>query len=88
MKAGQTAGWLNEAETPTADVATEYIISGKSGPETKFYCESATQGGRMVPNAYSMAYAFSSEEEANRKLLHLQAFYKGITEWKVTPKTE
>lgn len=72
--------WIGE------DVQNGFIIVGKSGPQTVFFCSSPTQGQKMIPNAQSLAYVFPTEEDAHKKITDLMAKYKGIIGWEVEPK--
>jgi len=74
-------GEMSEAYDPSYDKPKSrkrYIIIGRSGPVVSYYCESSTQGARMVQNAFSMAKEFETEEEMRNKIRELQVKYKGM----------
>ena len=80
MKTTQNRG-LNEGNEYSYDKPKSrkrYIIIGRSGPVMSYYCESPTQGARMVQNAFSMAKEFETEEEMRNKIRELQVKYKGM----------
>ena len=84
-KIGNDAGWIKTAWIGE-DIANGFIITGQSGPQTKFFCSSPTQGEKMIPNAQSLAYVFPSYEEANMKLDKLKLQYSGILNWTIEEK--
>lgn len=60
-----------------------YMIVGRSGSRFSFYCESPTQGSRMVPDSESYAKLFTFRKDAEEKLVDLKERYKGIKEWQI-----
>jgi hypothetical protein len=58
-----------------------YIIFGRSGPQTVYYCNSSTQGARLVPYSQDIAERFKTLEEVKRKIFELKQKYKGIKNW-------
>jgi len=55
-----------------------YYISGRGTGEELFYVSSPTQGERMIPFAYSMAYTFRNKGVALRTKLRLKEMFKGL----------
>ena len=74
---------LADADQPVTENQNFYVITGKSGPMTSYFCSSETQGEKMIPNAYSMAYRFNNESAAIKQLNKLKLIYKGIVNWNI-----
>lgn len=59
------------------------IFALRSCGERLYYCDSPTQGERMVPHANSIAYLFSDKKSAKAKLKRLQMVYHGLNTWHI-----
>ena len=71
----------------SAQLFGQYVIAAqRPNGEVMYYCESATQEGKMVPNAQSIAYEFTTTAEAQAKINELQAKYNGLINWNVENK--
>ncbi len=65
-----------------------WIISAKNtAGEWLYYCESATQGNRMVPNADSLACRFSPLSKARVKAVFLEEEYPRLKHWVIYEAT-
>src|ERR1035437_187853 len=58
-----------------------YIIFGRSGPQLVYYCNSSTQGARLVPYSQDTAERFKTMEAVRNKIIQLKQKYKGILKW-------
>lgn len=50
--------------------------------EVLYYCDSTTQGARMVPYALSMARQFDTPFQARQHIDKLSIKYRGLGQWK------
>lgn len=62
-----------------------YVIIGKSGAQTAWYCESLTQGGRMLPISTTMAKVFPLRKDAEKRMEELKVIFNGIEDWAILP---
>ena len=66
-----------------------YAIIGRSGPQTVCYCDSSTQGIKMLPiSEHSDGYSakiFTFKRDAEIRLEVLKGIFLGITDWSIEP---
>ncbi len=68
---------------PNFDSRRPFILVARASNRMEyFYVESATQGAKMVPNAYSIAKRFMTVASARSMIDQMQANYRGLTGWK------
>lgn len=60
-----------------------YVTARRPTGETLFFCNSATQGPRMIPTAHSMARRFDSRKLAREQITKTAPGFKGLTGWQV-----
>lgn len=55
-----------------------HYVKAKVGPETLYYCESQTQGRKMVPRALSICKHFATKKLARDTITKLQPHFPGL----------
>ena len=57
------------------------IAANKFSGGALYYCNSASQGEKMIPFAYSMATRFDSIPKARQVIKRMTIKYKGLSNW-------
>ena len=72
---------LGKVDETSENPNKNYIIFGRRGPQSVYYCESSYQGIRLLSYGQDVAKRFKTKEEVYRKIFELKQKYKGISHW-------